>query len=114
MASIRWSPRLFAALGAGFKGDATIRDGVHLRWTLDPRMGLARAPRDKGFDIAFSRTKEGSIVRADLFQPSSAYPVRSNKTVLPAGPGTIHRDGERLSFLRPLVPAESLPSGVFS
>ena len=81
MATIRWSPRLFAALGAGFQGDATVRDGVHLRWTLDPRMGLPTAPRDKGFEIAFSRTKEGSIVRVDLFKPSAPYPVRSNKTV---------------------------------
>lgn len=109
MPTIRWSPKLFAALGAGFKGDATVRDGVHLRWTLDPRMGLPRAQRDKGFEIAFSRTKEGSIVRVDLFQPSAPYPVRSNKAILPAGPGTIHREGDRLRFLRPLGGQEWLP-----
>lgn len=109
MATIRWSPRLFAALGAGFQADATVRDGVHLRWTLDPRMGLPRTPRDKGFEIAFSRTKEGSITRVDLFKPSAPYPVRSDKGVLPAGPGTVHRDGSRLSFLRPLGAADWLP-----
>lgn len=109
MATIRWAPKLFAALGAGFHADATVRDGVHLRWTLDPRMGLPRLPRDKGFEIAFSRTKEGSITRVDLFKPSAPYPVRSNQGVLPAGPGTVHRDGSRLSFLRPLGAADWVP-----
>ncbi len=93
MTSIRWSPRLFAALGAGFRGDATVRDGVHLRWALDPRMGLPRLPRDKGYEIAFSRTKEGSISRADLFQSSAACPARSNSSVLPDGPEIVHREG---------------------
>ena len=109
MATLRWSPRLFAALGAGFKADATVRDGVHLRWSLDPRMGLPRLPRDKGFEIAFSRTPEGSITRVDLFKPSALYPVRTNKGVLPAGPSTVRRDGNRLSFMRPLGSAEWLP-----
>lgn len=106
--ALRWSPRLFAALGAGFQADATVRDGVHLRWSLDPRMGLPRLPRDKGFEIAFSRTQEGSITRVDLFNPSARYPVRTNKGVLPAGPSTVRRDGNRLSFMRPLGGTEWL------
>ncbi len=109
MPTIRWSPQLFGALGAGFAADATVRDGVHLRWALDPRMGLPRSPREKGYEIAFSRTTEGSITRVDLFKPSAPYPVRSDSTVLPAGPGMIHRDGERLSFVRPLGGIEWAP-----
>ncbi len=103
MPEFQWRPELFAALGSGFEADPTLRDGVHLRWSLDPRLGLPQQPRDPGFDIAFSRTKEGSITRVDLFQPSAPYPVRSNKTILPPGPGLVHRGGGDLSFLRNLV-----------
>jgi len=113
MSRLRWRPRLFAALGAGFQNDPTVRDGVHLRWSLEPRLGLPHAPRSKGFDMAFLRTKEGSITRVDLFNASGAYPVRSNKTVLPAGPGIIHRDGNTLSFLRPLVAQDWIPHWIY-
>src|SRR5690348_16348629 len=38
--SILWRPSLFSTAGASFLTDATVRDGVHLRWMMDPRLGL--------------------------------------------------------------------------
>jgi hypothetical protein len=113
MARMLWRPRFFAALGAGFQADPTLRDGVHLRWTLDPRLGLPRAPDHRGFEIAFLRTKEGSIARVDLFQTTQPYPVHSSLGGLGAGPATIRRDGNALTFTRPLKPADWLPLWVY-
>lgn len=35
-----WHPKVFSAMGAGFKEDKTVTDGVHLRWSLNPKFGL--------------------------------------------------------------------------
>ena len=109
MAAMLWRPRLFAALGAGFKDDTTLREGVHLRWTLDPRLGLPHTPDQAGFEIAFLRTKERSLTRVDLFQTTQPYPVHSSQGGLGAGPSAIRRDGASLSFTRPLKAGDWLP-----
>lgn len=76
-----WRPTLFSALGAGFKSDDTVNDGIHLRWNFDSRLGL---PFEKGnttkgnFKVFVMNQPEKSINNVDLFKGNrKAYRIES-------------------------------------
>jgi len=80
--SIIWRPNLFSATGASFQTDATVQDGIHLRWMIDPRLGL---PFEKnqhawgGFMVYEQQTKFPCIEKATLddIRLSTPIPVHS-------------------------------------
>ncbi len=66
-----WRPALFSALGAGFKDDGTVRDGIHLRWNFEPRLGLPfelRRKRKGNFKVFYMNQSVKSIKNIDLFE----------------------------------------------
>ena len=86
-----WRPELFSALGAGFKSDSTIEDGIHLRWILDSLMGLpfqyTKTGKGKktnvgGFKVYYNMTAERSINKVNLFNTGNygAYSILTNST----------------------------------
>lgn len=69
-----WRPALFSALGAGFKSDDTVHDGIHLRWNFDSRLGLPYQKSDtkKGnFKVYAMAQNEKSINNVDLFEANT-------------------------------------------
>jgi len=103
MPRTRWRPELFGALGAGFATDATVQDGVHLRWYLDPRLGLPLAVARQQFRVFFLRTRERTVERVDLFKPSvSDYPIHSSVVSLGPSAGSLAYENGSIYFTRPL------------
>lgn len=80
-----WRPELFSALGAGFKDDGTLEDGIHLRWILNSLMGLPfqyaktgqlNQTSVGGFQVYYNTTADRSINRVNLFT-NETYPSYS-------------------------------------
>jgi len=96
---LRWRPQLFAALGAAFTSDPSVRDGIHLRWFSDARLGMALRGTANKYHIYRLRIKETSIEFVDLFKPSTdKLPVRSSAS--PSSGASLKRDGNSFSFQR--------------
>ncbi len=80
--SILWRPSLFSTAGASFLADATVRDGVHLRWMMDPRLGLPFEYQTRqwgGFHVYEQIGKFPALDKTDLASVKSAgqIPVHS-------------------------------------
>ena len=63
----KWRPSLFSALGEGFIDDSTLNDGFHLRWIMDPRLGLPIVSKSGQFKV-YELNRDGyqSIVNSKL------------------------------------------------
>lgn len=76
-----WKPTLFSVLGAGFKNDDTVNDGIHLRWNFDTRLGLPfrKDNTHKGtFKVYVMNLPEKSIKNVDLFKANKkSYRINS-------------------------------------
>jgi hypothetical protein len=79
----KWRPSLFGALGEGFVGDATLKDGAHLRWNMDPRLGIPfkMHGRRAGCFTVYSLVNDfDSVTELDLEKASSAvYRIKKDQ-----------------------------------
>lgn len=82
---LRWRSQQFSALGAGFMDDDTVEDGLHLRWVIDPRLGLP-IESDNNITGVFRVSSTGpdfiALHELDLISLSnnSSYTVYSDTT----------------------------------
>jgi len=110
-----WRRGLFCALGQGFKDDATVRDGIHLRWMMNPKLGLPFKGAGRGiglFRIYFQFEDADSLRDVDLFEVDPVkYAISSSKGNL--GPGQIVTTGGRHYFLKPTDPGYLTPTWKF-
>ncbi|NOX93053.1 MAG: hypothetical protein GXP18_11590, partial [Gammaproteobacteria bacterium] len=87
-----WRSKAFSALGAGFKADDTLHDGIHLKWMFDPRYGLPvqqnkQKATDDGFYIYKLNKKIPCLKQVELIKwvGNSNIPVFSEANNSPDG-----------------------------
>lgn len=91
MATLVQDPRL-TLLGAGFRGDAEVEDGVHLRWSFDPDLGFP----PEGFHLFHRRAQPGQALQVSLLGLASQLSQQPAPAAVVQGV-TLHRaDGELL------------------
>jgi hypothetical protein len=76
--SIIWRPGLFSCTGAEFQSDQTLHDGVHLRWMINPQMGLPFELKDRKwghFRVFEQHSKFPSLEHASLDHVKEHTPV---------------------------------------
>jgi len=83
-----WRPDAFGAVGEGFDQDNTLRDGIHIRWNVDYRLGLPFESGQGirgGFRIYVLNAELDSVHDADLFNLplDSSFAVRSDQSPNP-------------------------------
>ena len=97
----KWRSSLFSALGEGFLNDPTLKDGIHLRWNMDPRLGLPYKMygcTHGGFTIYSLVDDFASIVELDLEKaPTSIYRIREDSGIGNAQ-GQVEYDNGRYYF----------------
>lgn len=96
-----WRPGAFSAVGEGFKKDAALNDGIHLRWTFDHRLGLPFERRDVqqgGFRVYQQISQPRTVLDMDLLTMplGGVFPIRSKSTPQPGS--QIHIAGDQISF----------------
>ncbi len=101
-----WRSKAFSALGAGFKADDTLHDGIHLKWMFDPRYGLPiqqdkQKTTDDGFYVYKLNKKIPCLKQIQLIQwvDSSNIPVFAEANNSPDGQLLIAADN-KYYFLR--------------
>lgn len=101
----KWRPSLFSALGEGFLNDPTLKDGIHLRWNMEPRLGLPYKMRGRahgGFTIYSLVDDFDSIVDLDLEKaPTSVYRIREDQGTGNAR-GRVEYSNGRYYFSKPV------------
>lgn len=100
-----WRPALFSAVGAGFLDDATLKDGVHLRWRSDYRLGLPYERNQAihgGFRVYISHV--GSIVDADLFERETPYSAITRSNLSGGADAGMETTGDTLRFWKRVQP----------
>lgn len=84
-------PRL-TLLGAGFRGDPEVEDGVHLRWSFDPDLGFP----PEGFHLFHRRAESGRPLQVSLLGLASQVSQQPAPAAVVQGV-TLHRaDGDLL------------------
>ncbi|MEJ7736996.1 MAG: hypothetical protein WKF97_06180 [Chitinophagaceae bacterium] len=76
--SLLWRSQLFSAIGAGFSSDATVTDGVHLRWIGNPKLGLPFEKKDRkwgNFQVFVRINKYPCIQSATLAALKAETPI---------------------------------------
>ena len=102
-----WRPKAFGAIGEGFLADNTLRDGIHVRWHVDHRLGLP-FESEKGINGAFRifvlNTEVDSVRDANLFSlPLNSFmAVRSDQSFNPDS--GMRTDGDTLTFWKRTQP----------
>lgn len=102
-----WRPDAFGAVGAGFVQDDILRDGIHIRWNTDYRLGLpyeSMQGMNGQFRVYFLNHEVNSVYEADLFnmQLDSTYAVRSNLSTNPNS--GMRTNGNQLNFWKRTQP----------
>ena len=76
--SIIWRPGLFSGTGADFQSDQTVQDGIHLRWMINPEMGLPFELRDRKwghFSVFEQHSKFSSLEHTSLHLVKAHTPI---------------------------------------
>lgn len=95
-----WRSQLFSALGTGFEDDSHVQDGIHLRWSSDPRLGLPLDPAETMagvYRVYYLHDGLPSLGEMDLpaLQGDPTYPIHSNLNPGGAGMDTAFEGGSR-------------------
>jgi hypothetical protein len=104
-----WRPNAFGTIGAGFLNDNTLRDGIHVRWSVNYQLGLpfeSEQGINGGFRIFVLNTEVDSISDADLFTlPLNSFlAVRSDSDQLFNPERGMIADGNILTFWKRTQP----------
>lgn len=102
-----WRSPLFSALGAGFQDDAHLQEGIHLRWSSQPQLGLPLEYEGQAtglYRVYYLHEDFLPLRECDLFalQGNPYYPVHSS---LNGGVDTAYNGGSR--FYKAIDPALS-------
>lgn len=79
-----WRSQLFSALGAGFADDPHLQDGIHLRWSSQPQLGLPLEYEGQAtglYRVYYLHDDFLPLRELDLFllQGNPYYPVHSSQ-----------------------------------
>lgn len=96
-----WRSQLFSMLGTGFQDDKYVQDGIHLRWSSQPQLGLPIENENGAtgvYRVYYLQDNLPPLTQADLFtlKNNPLYPVRSNlSTNNDTGMDTTYPGGHR-------------------